>query len=252
MNRILFTAAEVDSDGGVTLSDRRAQHICRVLKPAPGQLLRVGILDGPTGSAEVIDCTADRVQLRCTFSAVAPAPSPDLGVMLALPRPKVLKRLWAPLASLGVTQIVLTNAAKVERNYFDTHWLQEAHYRPRLIEGLEQAGLTRVPDVTVCRQLKPFVEDELEHRFPSTLRLLAHPHAARRIRDVTRAPAEGVLLAIGPEGGWIPFELELLERQHFVAISTGTDPLRSDVACIALIAVVRELAAGPPIHSPGR
>jgi 16S rRNA U1498 N3-methylase RsmE len=56
--------------------------------------------------------------VRCVFESVTP-PRPRVDVLLALPRPKVMRRLWAQLAALGVAQIILTNAERVERHYFD-------------------------------------------------------------------------------------------------------------------------------------
>ena len=87
---------------------------------------------------------------------------PPVDLLLALPRPKVLRRLWAQIAALGVGRIILTNAARVERNYFDTHVLSAACYQPLLIEGLQQARDTRLPAVTVHRQFKVLLEDELD------------------------------------------------------------------------------------------
>ena len=84
-----------------------------------------------------------------------------LDLVLALPRPQVLKRLWAQLAALGVRHIALTNAARVERDYFDTHVLSPATYGLLLLEGLEQAQDTWVPGVSIHKRLRVLVEDEL-------------------------------------------------------------------------------------------
>ena len=74
-----------------------------------------------------------------------------------------MRRLWAQIAALGVGRIILTNAEKVERNYFDTHILAPETYRPLLIEGLQQARDTRLP---VCLDppavQRSSIEDELD------------------------------------------------------------------------------------------
>jgi len=240
MNRILMGEDEVGADGHVSLAGRRAAHIAKVLTPEVGALLRVGILDGPRGRGEVLSVTRDRVELACTFEAQPPA-APCVDLLLALPRPKVTRRLWAPLASLGVGQIILTNAEKVERNYFDTHWLEEEVYRPLLIEGLEQSGDTRLPAVTICRRLKPFVEDRLDQEFPDSKRLICHPRNAIPLGDAGLDAAPRVLVAIGPEGGWSDYEIDLFAAHGFDCVSMGWRTLRSDVACIALISIVGEI-----------
>src|SRR5262245_16142614 len=158
--------------------------------------------------------------------------------MLALPRPKVMRRLWPQLAALGVGHIILTNAERVERHYFDTHILTEASYRPLLIEGLQQARDTRLPLVSIHRQFRILVEDHLgDLPGPSGLRLVADPRASISIASVLSAsPAERVLIAIGPEGGWNAFELSLLDANDFQAVGMGPRTLRVDTACIGLLA----------------
>src|SRR4029078_8721247 len=115
-----------------------------------------------------------RFRLRCALEPDAPA-RPRVDLLLAMPRPKVMKRLWAQLAALGVGQIILTNAERVERNYFDTHVLAAESYRPLLVEGLQAARDTRLPAVSIHRQLKVLVEDRLDGLLAGGLRLLADP-----------------------------------------------------------------------------
>ena len=142
MNLLLVEASEVDEHGTVTISDGRARHMLEVLKVAPGQAVRVGLVDGGTGSGRVVSAATGAVTLSCTFDTAPERPRVDL--LLALPRPKVLRRLWAQFAALGVWRIILTNASKVERDYFDTHLLDPAVYRPLLLEGLA-AGARHAP-----------------------------------------------------------------------------------------------------------
>ena len=49
-----------------------------------------------------------------------------------------------------------------------------------------------------------------------------------------------MLLAIGPEGGWNDFELNLLEAHGFTRVGMGARTLRTDTACIALLALVHD------------
>ncbi len=235
MNRILFEPSEMQSDGTVVLADQRATHIREVLRASVGQVVQVGAVNGLAGTAVVQRLTPEHVRLAVTLHETAPQPWIDL--LLAVPRPKVLKRLWAQLAALGVGRIVLLAAARVERDYFATHWIQEAHYRPLLLEGLTQAGTTQVPRVTVERRFRPFVEDRLEVEFPGTRRLVAHPGPVPELRSVAAGQGRP-LLAIGPEGGWSTFELDMLAQHGFVPVSLGRRTLRTDTACVALLAVL--------------
>jgi RsmE family RNA methyltransferase len=239
MNLILLEAAEL-RDGEAVLNDQRAHHLIRVLKVAPGDTVRVGVLDGPVGVGTVGSLSDGVVALRCAFDPVVPN-RPPVDLLLALPRPKVLRRLWPQLAALGVGRIAITNAERVERNYFDTHVLTPACHRPLLIEGLQQARDTRLPIVSVHRQFRPLVEDELDAIFPDGLRLVAHPGQQAALTSTVRGHADRqVVLAVGPEGGWNGFELALLEAHRFVPVDIGPRTLRTDTACIALLTLVHE------------
>src|SRR5678816_3782369 len=168
MNLILLEEGDRIDVSSVTLADARGTHLLKVLHVTRGQTVRVGWIDGPLGTGTVESVSDGRVTMRCVFEADA-SPRPRVDVLLALPRPKVLRRLWAQFAALGVGQVILTNASRVERDYFDTHVLTEACYRPLLIEGLQQARDTRLPQVSVHRQFKILVEDRLDVLFPSCL-----------------------------------------------------------------------------------
>jgi 16S rRNA (uracil1498-N3)-methyltransferase len=252
LNLLILEPHEVTASGDVTLDDARATHVRRVLNATIGQQVRVGILNGPLGVGTLTSTDSSRVSMRCELQP-APPPRPRVDLLLALPRPKVMNRLWAQLSAMGVGRIVLTNAEKVERPYFDTHVLDEAHYRPLLIEGLQQAKDTHLPTVSIHRQFRKLVEAELDGLCPDAVRLVADamqasPDAsafspmqaspdASAFPPMPFSPDARVLLAVGPEGGWNDFELELLQAHRFTTVSMGARTLRSDTACIALLAL---------------
>jgi RsmE family RNA methyltransferase len=237
MNLILIDARERLDAEHVTLSDRRADHLLNVLRVTPGQAVRVGLIDGPLGVGTVESSGDGMVTLRCAFETDTPS-RPRVDLLLALPRPKVMRRLWPQLAALGVGQIILTNAARVERHYFDTHLLTEAAYRPLLVEGLQQARDTRLPAVSIHRQLRVLVEDRLDGLFANGLRLVADPGGTTSIGSAVSGHRDKrVLIAIGPEGGWNDFELTLLAAHGFELIGLGSRTLRVDTACTALLAI---------------
>jgi RsmE family RNA methyltransferase len=246
VNLLLLEPDEVSSAGEASLAGPRARHLREVLGVEPGRAVRAGLIDGPLGRAEVRAVEGDRVRLVFRAAGSTP-PRPRVDLLLALPRPKVLKRLWAPLASLGVGRVMLTNARRVERYYFDSHAVDPATWRPRMLEGLSQARDTRLPAVEVRKSLKILVEDDLDARCPDARRLLADPVYRRSPFDVARRtpPEQRVLLALGPEGGWTDYERDLLERHGFVGVGLGPRTLRSDVAVVALLALVHEALRAP-------
>lgn len=240
MNLIILQQDELDS-GRVILSDDRARHIRKVLKAEAGKPLRVGLLNGPLGIGVVESIDEHGVALHCDFEDVAP-PYPRIDLLLAMPRPKVMKRLWAQIAALGVGRVVLLRADKVERYYFDSHVLEPEFYNKLLIEGLQQACCTHLPEVSVRPLFKPFVEDELPELFAHHRKLLADPSGPKGLASFSSSWTEEdrVLLAIGPEGGWTAYELEMLESRGFERVGMGRRILRTDTATIGLISVVAE------------
>jgi len=242
MNLILLEDCDRGGDSCVTLTGARATHLLNVLRVTPGQTVPIGMLDGSFGTGTVEAVNDGRVTMRCVFDADAP-PRPRVDVLLALPRPKVLRRLWAQFAALGVGHIILTNASRVERDYFDAHVVTETCYRPLLIEGLQQARDTRLPRVSIHRQFRILVEDQLDALFPSGVRLVADPSGRTSIANALAGRDERVLLAIGPEGGWNEFELNLLADHGFTRVGLGQRTLRVDTASIALLSHVHSSLA---------
>jgi len=156
-------------------------------------------------------------------------------LLLALPRPKVLRRLLADLACLGVGAIHLTNAWRVERSYFSSPVLTPEAIGRYLRLGLEQAGGVRLPQVVIHRRLMAFLDETLPALDP-TRRVVAEPGATTPI--AAAAGPGRTLLALGPEGGWIRREVETLAARGFTPVSLGERILRTETAAVVAVAMV--------------
>ncbi|RKH61503.1 16S rRNA (uracil(1498)-N(3))-methyltransferase [Corallococcus aberystwythensis] len=243
MNLLLLLDEDFQPDGTARLTGRRALHAREVLKAEPGESLRVGRLDGLTGTGEVLENAPGLLHLRVTLTD-APPPRAGVDLLLAIPRPKALKKVLPAVASLGVDRVVLVNAARVEKSYFDSKVLNEAFVRELLLQGLEQARDTRMPEVLIRERFRPFVEDELDAVFgANSLRLLPHPPASQPLQAQGVESARRVVLAIGPDGGWVPFEAQLLEAHGFQPFSLGPRILRVETAVPVLLGQVTLLKA---------
>ncbi|MCW8890709.1 MAG: 16S rRNA (uracil(1498)-N(3))-methyltransferase, partial [Sedimenticola sp.] len=78
-----------------------------------------------------------------------------------------------------------------------------------LILGLEQVKDTQLPQVSLHKRFKPFVEDELPALLQDKLGLVAHPYTASD--EVVKLPVDQPsVVCIGPEGGFIPYEVDKL------------------------------------------
>ncbi|MGB8931255.1 MAG: 16S rRNA (uracil(1498)-N(3))-methyltransferase [Anaeromyxobacteraceae bacterium] len=228
MNLVLLEPSDLAADGTARLTGRRALHVATVLRATAGARIRVGCIDGPMGDAEVRFVSPDEVLLAPALDQPPPPPSP-VSLLLALPRPKILRKVLQCAAAMGVKRIALVGSYRVEKSYFGSPLMEPQALREQLLLGLEQGRDTAMPALTIERFFKPFAEDRLDVTFPSALRLLAHPVEASPIEELKVSGARAVV-AIGPEGGWTPYEVELLRARGFVTFSMGPRPLRVDQA----------------------
>lgn len=241
MNLLLLDAPEIAADGTARLTGRRARHVAQVLRAAPGQRIAVGLVGGSMGTGEVLAASADEILLRVRLDRPPPPPSP-VSLLLALPRPKILRKVLAAVASMGVKRLVLVGTWRVEKSYFASPLLAAEAMESELRLGLEQGRDTVLPEVVVRRHFKPLVEDELDALFPSSARLLAHPAAGAAVGDHPAPPPLAAplaaALAVGPEGGFTEYEAGALVRRGFSPVSLGPRPLRVDVAVPFAVAQV--------------
>jgi RsmE family RNA methyltransferase len=229
VNLLLLDRAELRPDGTARLAGRRAAHVAAVLRAGAGDRIQAGVVDGRMGEAELLSVSPDEVVLRPALDRDPPPPSP-VSLLLALPRPKILRKVHQAAAAMGLKRLVLLGSFRVEKSYFASPVLAPEAIRRELLLGLEQGRDTAVPEVLVRRFFKPFVEDELEARFPERTRLLAHPAGAPPLASLAPPPGARAALAVGPEGGWTPYEAEELGRRGFAPFSLGPRALRVDQA----------------------
>jgi len=232
MNLLLLEEADFIAADRVVLRDRRLTHMQEVHRSEVGDSLRVGRINGLMGSAELLRLEAGEAELRVTLDQTPPAKLP-LTLVLALPRPKMLRRVFQTVATMGVSKVILVNSYRVEKSFWQTPFLEPEAIRENLILGLEQARDTVLPDIIIEKRFKPFVEDRLPAITEGTLGLVGHPG---NYPECPRALSEPVTLAIGPEGGWIPYEIELLGKSGLQPVQLGERILRVETAVTALLA----------------
>lgn len=241
MNLLLFESSEIRPDGTIVLNDRRSEHIIRVLACRVGDAVRAGMINGPAGSGKIVSIKRgpENSEVVLRFIAESGGPNqPPVDLIMGLVRPIMLKKILAQAASLGVGRIFLINANRVEKSFFGARLLKEENYRPYLLEGLEQAKDTFLPQLTIHQRFRPFVEDYIPAIAKTYTRmLLAHPEAEKGLQQVAGKGINGrTLLAVGPEGGWVDFEIEKFIEQSFVPISLSSRILRTDTAVVSLLA----------------
>lgn len=224
----------------VCLAGRRAEHLVQVLKVVPGDTVRVGVIGGKLGCGRVVAIKEETVQLAVELER---APVCDLHVelILALPRPIMLQRILKQATVLGVRRFHLIRSRRVEKSFFHSPVLAPGKIRALLLEGMEQAMDTWLPEVAIYHQFKPFVEDVLPTLDGQGM--IAHPEAGGTIAEVpvSGAPGQRLLLAVGPEGGWSDYEVQRFHEAGFFGLTMGDRILHVDTAVVSLLAQIQLL-----------
>ncbi|MDO8675899.1 MAG: 16S rRNA (uracil(1498)-N(3))-methyltransferase [Candidatus Omnitrophota bacterium] len=231
MNLILLFDPDFISTNRVRLGGRRFMHVRDIHRAHAGEALSVGVLNGQMGKGTITVMGDDAVEMDVRLEAEPPSALP-LTLVMALPRPNVLKRTLVCAASLGIKRIILLNFFRVEKSLWNSSALRPEAVREQLILGLEQGKDTVLPRVDLRERFKPFVEDELPALAKGTLGLVAHPGTGTPPPQNVRGP---VTLVIGPEGGLIDYEAEKLTFLGFQMADLGPRILRVEAVLPYLV-----------------
>ncbi len=230
MNLLLLEPAEVRGRRAL-IGGRRRAHVGEVLRAREGEALRVGVLGGNCGTATLVRLDEHEAELELALETPPPPPLPCT-LVLALQRPHTLGKVLQAVAAMGVKRIFLLGGARVEKSYWQSRAVAAAEMRRHLVLGLEQGRDTILPEVALRQRFRPFAEDELPALAAGRSAFVAHPGATLAC---PRGPLGETLLAVGPEGGFTDFEIELLGRAGLAAVGLGPRPLRTEHAVPALL-----------------
>jgi RsmE family RNA methyltransferase len=231
MNLVLLFDDDFVGETRVRIDGRRWRHVVEVVRAGVGDHLRVGRLAGATGTGTIVQLEREALLMDVRLDRPPPAPLP-LTLLLALPRPKSLRRVLQAVTALGVKDLVLMATWRVEKSFWDSPALAPDAVHEQLRLGLEQAGDTMPPRLELRRRFKPFIEDEVPELIRGTRALVAHPRDAQ---PCPRGLTQQVTLAVGPEGGFTPYEIDAFRARGFEVVSLGERPLRVEHAVPALI-----------------
>ncbi len=213
------------------------RHIKEVLKAKAGDSLTIGEIGGNIGKATIAQIHTDEVVLTDILLDKKPPAKLDLTVVLALPRPKVLRRLIMDMTSLGVNRIIIVNSYRTQKSYWQSPLLERID--EFVFEGLQQAIDTVPPVIAFNKRFKPFVEDEFSDLLAEENdAVIAHPYAAQSWKaylDGLDSSDMPKILCIGAEGGWIAYEVDLLCKHGCRAVSLGERILRTETVVSVLL-----------------
>ena len=230
MNLLTLNSDQI-SGNKATVTGRQLVHLLRVNKASVETSVRVGELNGLMGTGIIKQIDDNSALLEIVLDTPPPPPLP-LTLVMALPRPKMLRRTLQSITSMGVKTLYLINSARVEKSFWQTPFLSDEAIQNELILGLEQSRDTMLPTVNLRKLFKPFVEDELGELIADTCALVAHPIGSAACPIAIEKPTT---LIVGPEGGFVPYEIEKLKEVGVEAVTIGPRILRVETAVPALI-----------------
>jgi len=222
VNLILLFESDFIDTKRVRLAGRRYEHIAQILKPQLGDQLCVGQANARIGTGRVVAHNRQSVELQVELKHNPPKALP-LTLIVALPRPQVIKRTLLCASSLGIKKIIFLDFARVEKTFWQSSTLREDAIQASLVLGLEQAKDTVLPEVLLRKDFKGFVQGELPALIKGTLPLLAHPGSSNPCPKGVR---QTVSLVIGPEGGLTEGEVKAFSVLGFQMIDLGPRILR--------------------------
>lgn len=223
MNIILLDSRQTETEFWSITSTRQLEHLQQRLQIQVGDTLKVGIREGQRYLTEIVEISEKAVRLKPLQQETVPEKLP-VTLIVALPRPKVLRRLIMDSVTLGVEKIILLHSYRVDKSYWQTPFLQQLNHYIEL--GLEQAGDTVAPQIELYKRFKPFVEDILPGLITSSRpAYVAHPYVEQAMPFAIQHPCT---IVIGPEGGFIPYEVDLLIKNGCQAVSLGNRIIRTE------------------------
>jgi len=235
MNIVLLSKSDFTDENRAVIADSRLEHLHKILNVKQGDTLKVGLVNGQIGIGTVEHFHNEECALTVELNSPPPEALPCT-LVIAMPRPKTLKRSLEAAIVMGVKRIFIIGSFRVEKSYWGSPVLFEEYLHKLSMLALEQACDTLLPEIQIRKRFKPFVEDELPLISQDAKAIIAHPYAPSFNVSVADENKQKVVLVIGPEGGFIPYEINLLEKQGCIAVSFGDRILRVEQAVPAILA----------------
>ena len=227
MNLLLFEANELADDGIAIARDaRRVGHVRRTLRRTVGEKIRVGVIGGHVGSGVIESISSTELSIRVQLYREPPEPS-RTALVLAMPRPPVFHRVISAATSMGIKEIHIINCNRVEKSYWTSRQLESSAIRRAAILGLEQAYDTVEPEIRLWRGFKTFIAKGLPPLSQRGGIYVADPsgNPSGKANDAAEKT-----LVVGPEGGFLDYEVKTFRDAGCQIVSLGNRVLRVETA----------------------
>ncbi len=218
------------------LDESEAHYLGRVLRLKRGD--RLVVFNGRGAErAATVDSVQRRGATLVLAAAYAPLPESalDLTLLQALPKSDAMDLIVQKATELGVRALVpvYTEFSVVK---LDTERSERRvdHWRKIARSACEQCGRHSPPDI-----LPPLKLAEALEALPAAPERLALDPSARQNLAERAQPSSGLVLAVGPEGGFGAADWRRLEAARFSHARLGPRILRVETAALAACAIAQ-------------
>ncbi len=228
MNIVLLDS--VSSSGLIPSTDRRAQHIIRVLRLKVGDTFILGQVNSHVGTATITGITGEGVSY--TYHKTREAnPLYPVTLLVGQVRPISMKRILREATMLGVREVIISRCELAEKSYESAKIYTDRAYEEFLLDGAMIAGDVCIPHVEIVTDLRSVEYSRYRHRF-----LLDNVIGSSPLSHVE---ADGeTIIAVGPERGFSDTERALFIDHGFTVHSLGGRILRTETACPVALSLV--------------
>lgn len=214
-----------------------SNHLVRVLRLSPGDAFVAFNGDGHDYHARLEQVGRAGALARIVDREMVDRESP-LRVQLAqgIARGEKMDLILQKATELGVAAIqpLVTERTEVRLDP-ERAAKRMAHWRSVVASACEQSGRARLPGIASPIELSTLRVADAN----GALRLLLDPRGGHAIRDLPTPSAAGVLVAVGPEGGFSDLERGLLQDAGFTGLRLGPRVLRTETAGLAALAALQ-------------
>jgi 16S rRNA (uracil1498-N3)-methyltransferase len=232
----LYVATPLLAGARIALPEAAAGHLVRVLRAQAGDACVLFNGDGHDYDARIVAAGKRDAEVEILAARAIGNESPLRLVLLqALARGEKMDWILQKATELGVVAIVPVTSERSEiRLDGERADKRIAHWRSVVVSACEQSGRATVPAVAAPASLA----QAMAGLPASARRLLLDPQASQGMRKLDLA-AGGLVLAIGPEGGWSARDLATLRGTGFEGLRLGPRVLRTETAGIAAVAALQ-------------
>ncbi len=230
-------ALPLHCDQEVTLPEESANHLLRVLRLREGDACILFNGDGSDYHARITVAGKREARALVERAQALSNESPlRITLLQGIARGEKMDLILQKATELGVAAIVPVNAERTEVK-LDAVRMEKrlAHWRSVVVSACEQSGRARVPTVAAPLGL----HEAAQASDPQARRLTLDPQGEHRLSTLSANVDQGLIVAIGPEGGWSPRDRATLADAGFTGLQLGPRILRTETAGLAAIAALQ-------------